>query len=118
MNKRLILIIVIGILAIGNAYFISRNYILSRNLTAVSSEASSFETNKKVLNFSQLFVDLVLNSKSEIDFDTRLRLENAVRDIKDSEILNQWNKFVNSATESQAQEEVKSLLTLLIKKIQ
>jgi hypothetical protein len=44
-------------------------------------------------------------------------LETAVRDLKDEEILNQWQKFVDSKTETEAQKEVKNLLELLINKI-
>jgi hypothetical protein len=46
-----------------------------------------------------------------------LKLEYAVRDLADGEILKQWNEFVNSKTESEAQEQVKNLLELLVNKI-
>ena len=75
------------------------------------------QTNKNVLSFAQLFVDKVLRAQGEIDFDTRLELENSVRNTGDDQIINQWTKFSESQTESDAQEQVKNLLNLLITKI-
>jgi len=117
MNKRLTIIIVIGILLIGNVYFATQTILKSRQLAVVDSQIVTVGTNQKILDFSRMFIDDVLNSTTEVDFDTRLKLENAVRDIKDPEILAQWNKFVSSSNEAQAQTEVKNLLTLLMKKI-
>lgn len=53
----------------------------------------------------------------EIDFDTRLKLETAVGNLNDEEILNQWQKFVDSKIEAEAQEEVKNLLEMLVNKV-
>ncbi|MBU4332178.1 hypothetical protein KKD19_05955 [Patescibacteria group bacterium] len=58
----------------------------------------------------------MLKAETEIDFETRLNLENAVRNLDDEEILSQWNKFVNSGNEIQAQVEVKNLLEALVHK--
>ena len=60
----------------------------------------------------------MLKAEKEIDFETRLKLENAVRNIGDDEILIQWQKFIESKTEAEAQTGVKNLLDLLVDKIQ
>ncbi len=70
-----------------------------------------------VLNFIKFFIEKVLKAENEVDFETRLKLKNAVRNLSDEEILNQWNKFVESKTENEAQEEAKNLLEMLINKI-
>ena len=67
--------------------------------------------------FLNLFIDKVLNAQGEVSFEDRLQLENRVRDLKDPEVLAQWEKFTGSASEEQVQVEVKNLLALLVKKI-
>lgn len=114
---RIILIVVIGILCILTAFFATRCYILGDQLDEVNTIIANQHTNERVLMFTKLFISKVLQSGSEVDFETRLQLENSVREIKDEQILESWNKFVNSKTESEAQGEVKALLDLLIKKI-
>ena len=98
--------------------FISFRYFNTKaELKEVNEELSIKNINIKILDFNKLFIDNVLQNDNEVDFETRLNLENAVRDLKDNEILMQWNKFINSKTENQAQEEVKNLLEILINKI-
>ena len=75
------------------------------------------QINEKTLNFTRIFVVKILKAEKEVDFETRLMLENSVRDLENSEILAQWQKFTNSKTESEAQEEVKILLEMLVNKI-
>ncbi len=75
------------------------------------------KTNEKVLEFAKLFIEKVLKAKTEVDFETRLKLENAVRNLDDEEILVQWQKFTESKIEAEAQEEVKNLLEMLVNKI-
>lgn len=118
MTKRLWIMTAAGVLLISNAYFGVRYGILSRDLAVAEAEISGFRTNEKVLNFTRMFIDKVLKADGEVDFDTRLGLENAVREIKDDEILAQWDKFVKSKTEMEAQNEVKDLLDLLVSRIQ
>jgi hypothetical protein len=116
-NTRIILLIALGVLVIGNVYFFIQSKTLSKQLTTANEQITAVDIDQKVVNFSRMFIDGVLNSNKEVDFNERLKLENAVRDIKDEEILGQWNKFVNATTEVQAQVEVKNLLSLLMKKI-
>lgn len=73
--------------------------------------------NEKIVQFLKLFVGKVLQSDQEVDFETRLLLENAVRDLKDEGVLMQWQKFTQSQTEPEAQKEVKNLIELLVNKI-
>ena len=52
-----------------------------------------------------------------MDFETRLSLENAVRDLKDKEVMEEWQNFTGSKTEAEAQNSVKKLLGILINKV-
>lgn len=115
-KQRLILIIVIGALTISAVYFGMKTYSLSKESAISRADAASVHKNEKVINFTQLFIEKVLNADKEVDFETRLSLENAVRDLKDGEALSGWQKFTASKTEAEAQAEVKELLRLLIGK--
>jgi hypothetical protein len=74
--------------------------------------------NERIINFLKLFITKVLKAEGEVDFETRLKLENAVREIQDKEILDQWTKFTESKTEEEAQRNVKDLLEILVNKLQ
>ena len=74
--------------------------------------------NSKILDFMRGFIEKVLQADKEVDFETRLALENQVRELNNQKILDQWNKFTKSQTETEAQMEVKKLLLLLISETQ
>ncbi len=116
-TSKLVTILIIVVLSLGNVFFIVQYTNSQRELTKVNAQLQGQKGNKDVLEFAKLFVSTVLNAEKEIDFETRLSLENAVRNLKDAEILAQWQNFVNSATEAQAQREVKRLLQLLLNKM-
>ena len=70
----------------------------------------------KIVSFTNLFIEEVLTSNQEVDFDTRLTLETMVRDLNDEEIFSQWQKFTQTASGVDASTEAKKLLNLLAKK--
>ena len=109
-----LLIAIIVLLLAGNVYFGYQSASLKKQLTVTTQ---SQELNTKVVNFTNLFIAKVLQVKDPVSFETRLQLENNIRDIKDDELLNQWNKFVASKSEVEAQTETKNLLQLLVSKI-
>jgi len=74
------------------------------------------QVNKKFLDFRNMFEEKVLLSDKEIDFDTRLTLETAVRGLNNPAIFAQWQKFTNSQTKDDATTQAKALLELLINK--
>lgn len=115
-KQRLFLIVLIGALLIGNVYFILKEYYLSKELAISQADVASVHKNEKVIHFTQLFVGKVLNADKEVDFETRLQLENLVRDLKDSNILAGWQKFTESKTDTEAAQNVKDLLKILIMK--
>lgn len=56
-------------------------------------------------------------TEKEVDFETRLQLETAVREIGDADILAQWTRFTASKAEKDAQDAMKELLSLLLAKL-
>lgn len=71
--------------------------------------------NQPVQLFTKNFIAKVL--KGEVDFETRLKLENEVRELNDKDILITWQKFTAAKSEIEAQMAVKNLLALLSDKL-
>lgn len=90
---------------------------LGYQLSTVLETYNLQQTNTKVLAFTNMFVEDVLMASKEIDFDTRLSLETAVRALNDQQIFDQWQRFTKSQTKEDSSTEAKLLLDLLIKKI-
>ena len=118
MNKNRISVIFIIILLAGNVFFAFEYLTVYGELQTIKSAEVKVELNQKVLDFASLFIKKVLQAETEVDFETRLSLENAVRDLKDEEIMSEWQNFTASKTELEAQNSVKKLLGTLVEKIQ
>ena len=112
-----ILILIILILIGTNVYTIYRYYDVFRSLGLARQLLSTRALNSSVLNFTKLLIDKVLGAQKEISFEDRLRLENAVRSLNDPVILEQWNVFVQSKTQDEAQSSLRKLLVALVSKI-
>ena len=117
-KKRILIIIVIGVLVIGNVFLGMNYYFTLKDLQTVKLTESKVELNQKVLSFTSLFIKKVLQANTEVDFNTRLSLENSVRDLNDPAVMTEWQNFTDSKTEADAQNSVKKLLGILIDKIQ
>ena len=117
-TQRILLIIIVLVLLVSNIFWGLKYSDLQKELERTKSALGAQKLSENVLNFTNLFINKVLKEEEEISFEERLKLENAVRELNDKDIINQWEKFVNSETESEAQKEVKNLLELLILKIQ
>lgn len=118
-NQKIILITIIIslVLLAGNIFFAIGYYNIQKELQETKQALKTQQLNERVLNFTRLFITKLLKAEGEIDFETRLKLENGVRALEDEEILAQWQKFVESKTEDEAQENVKNLLEMLVNKI-
>ena len=116
-KEKKILSVFIILLLIANAFFVFKYISLQKSLQTTKAELAKYVFDDKILNFTQLFIEKVLRAKQEVSFEERLQLERRVRDLGDNAVLGQWNKFVNSKTEAEAQEEVKNLLGLLVQKV-
>ena len=102
----------------GMIYFGVASYRLQRKVDLLESQPRlSVDANKSFV-FMRDFISNVVGSSSEVDFESRLRLENEVRALNDSEILSQWKAFVASKNEREAQAHVLDILKRLIVLIQ
>lgn len=117
-KKRVFIIIIIGALVIGDVFFALNYFSAYKELRDLKSTQAKVELNTKVLNFTSMFIKKVLQADTEVGFETRLSLENAVRDLKDEEIMTEWQNFIGSKTEENAQNSVRKLLEILVAKIQ
>lgn len=117
-NKKGIIEILILILLLGNTFFAYSYFNSYKQLQAIKNTETKAEVNQKVVDFSLMFIKKVLQAEKEVDFETRLSLENAVRDLKDEQIMSEWQNFIASKTEQDAQNSVKKLLEILVRKIQ
>lgn len=119
MNKNLvgILILIILILIATNLYMVYLNFDYQKKLQVAEDIVTKKQVNDDVINFMRSVIEKVLQAKQEVSFDDRLKLENSVRNLNDPEILNQWNNFVNSKTQDEAQNGLRDLLSIIARKI-
>lgn len=110
-----ILVIIVLVSMIGTVAFAYYN--LSLEVDKLKEEINVQEDISKTIFFAKLFIDKVLLNNETVSFEDRLRLENAVRDLSDMKILNQWQKFVDSDSDDVAQKEAGGLFNMLLDKI-
>ena len=115
-KQKIILTIIILILVAANVFFGISYFFAQKQLQTIDKQLKTQQSSIKIVNFTKLFIEKVLKAEKEVSFEDRLKLENAVRDLNDNEVLRQWEKFIASKTEAEAQQEVKNLLELLVKK--
>lgn len=113
--NRILLIAVValllGVIGLGSAYVKANNQVKEFKAGVLTSQQD------KIVSFGNEFVEKVLKANSAVNFDDRLKLENDVRALNDKDILDSWQKFTSSNTETDAQSQVKSLLDLLFQKL-
>ncbi|MEK7193376.1 MAG: hypothetical protein AAB652_01145 [Patescibacteria group bacterium] len=106
------------ILLLAALYFAMQYKTAESDLRTLQANFEAQKTNENVIIFLRAFIEKVLKAEKEVDFETRLNLENQVRALKDPTILAQWERFTGSKTEAEAQSNVKELLELLASKIE
>jgi hypothetical protein len=116
-KTRIVSNILMLILVAGNIFF-SIQY--TENLKQQQNQKEeSIGTNIQVSRFLKLFVDVVLNTEvgKTISYDNRVKLENDIREIKDVDIIKQWDTFVASVDAKTAQKNAATLMKLLTNKL-
>lgn len=108
----IVILLVIGITALGTAYFIQE-----RKITVLEDTVGLCNNYGKIVNFEKLFIEKVLASNGAVSYEDRLKLETAVVDTKDEDIIAQWQKFLASTNEQEAQQGVVGLLKLFSAKL-
>jgi hypothetical protein len=117
LNKNHFVSFIVVILLISNIFFGVQYFLAQNKIHLLEKQVKLQQINAKILSFEKLFIDNVLKANTEVSFDQRLKLENAVRDLNDPDVLAEWEKFTSSTSEAGAQQEVKNLLSLLTSKI-
>lgn len=113
----LITTLIVAVLIFTNLFTAYKYYVNRLSLMQMQKAFELQRTNAKVVAFTNMLVRDVLQADDEIGFDTRLQLENAVRNLNDKQVLDQWNLFVNSKEPAETQTIFKNLLALLVGKI-
>jgi len=116
-KTKLFIIIVVIIFIAGSIYLATMCFLSGTELARIRQQLKAQETNEKVLLFAQLFVDKILLSDGTVNFEDRLKLENAVRDINDKEIFSEWEKFTKSQNDRESQSAVGNLFKFLLSEI-
>ena len=110
----IVLIIICVILLASNIYF-GMQYL---SINGKFSQLSATKTkNAKIISFENLFIGKVLKTQGAVSYQDRLNLQSAVVDINDNTILADWNTFLASSTETDAQQSVLILLQDFTNKI-
>ena len=104
------------LLVAGNIFF-------SIQYTENLKQQNAAETDNAVVRIQaskllKLFVDVVLNTENkQITYEDRVALENDVRQMKDVEVIKQWDAFVASKDPKTAQQKAITFMKLLTNKL-
>ncbi len=116
-KKKLISALIALILALAVIFLGSEYFLQAQKIQKLQKELNVGQTNAKIVNFLDAFIEKVLKAESEVSFEDRLKLENAVRNLNDKELLTLWEKFTQATTAEQIQQTCKDLLEALVNKI-
>ena len=103
----IVLAIICVILLVSNIYFGMEYFSVNGKLSKVSAVQAQ---NSKIVSLQNLFIDKVLKAKGAVAYQDRLNLQSAVVSLNDNLILGDWNTFLASTTQDQAQQSVLNLL--------
>jgi len=110
------IVFILAALIFSNIFW-SLEYVTQRKrIENLDNKISAIKQSKNILIFQKIFVEKVLKANGEVDFDTRVELQNAVNAIADEDITAIWNSLLSSKDEEEGQEKVKALLSLLAEK--
>jgi hypothetical protein len=115
MNKFKIFVVVLFILLIASNIFFAVKYFI--NTKEIKQIEQKQQINSGVLSFTKLFVDKILMGNKEVSFEDRLQLENSIRDLKDKEVFDSWDKFTKAKEQTDIQHNFYDLFSLLLMKI-
>ena len=117
-KTRLLSNLLMIILLAGNVYFSIQYTSNIRLQDAKSLEDSNKITSRlEIAKFLREFIDTVLNTKGTISFDDRVKLENDIRQIHDTDLTKLWDSFVGSKDSKTAQDGAVKLMSALANKM-
>ena len=110
--------LIIIILLLSNLFLGVKYFNANKELKGTISVTTVQEERTKFTEFNRTFISEVLQAKSEVNYDTRLKLDEMIKDINDQELTAQWQKFTDSKTEEEAQDETVKLLGFLAERME
>ena len=116
-KKNIALAVIISLLIFSNIFLSVKYFLQAKEIVSLKREIKDQQTNEKIAAFFSLFIQKVLKTDKEVSFEDRLQLENSIRSIDDSELLQKWEKFTGGTNETEIQSGVKDLLEILARKI-
>lgn len=115
--QKKVLVVILVLLLAANIVLLG-NWYQARSETREGAMCQARMTaNTKILTFLRFFVEKVIRADGEVSFNDRLILENLVQGLNNGAISAEWQKFVDSKTNTEAQRNLKSLLDVLIKEV-
>lgn len=115
-RTRLVSNILMIVLLAGNIFF-SIQYTENIKEKQLAQESDTSTMRIQASRLLKSFIDVVLNTEGQaISYDDRILLENEVRQMKDADILKNWNIFVNSSDAKIAQQNAVNFMKLLANK--
>jgi len=118
MKQKQIYLIIVIILLFSNIFLGIKYFNASKELEETKNTVTLQKERTKFIEFNRIFISEVLQAKSEVNYDTRLKLDRMVKDINDQELTAQWRVFTDSQTEEEAQDETVKLLGLLAERVE
>ena len=117
-KSRIISNILMLVLVAGNIFFsIQYTEGIKQQADQAASVVDNSASRMQAARFMKEFVDIVLNTTGQISLDDRVKLENDVRQIGDSNITKQWTAFVNSKDGKTAQAGAVKLMSMVTNKM-
>ena len=116
-KKKIVTTVAILVLALSVIFLSAECIFQALEIHKLKKELSAQQTNVKIVGFLDTFIKKVLQAQGEVSFEDRLKLETAIRDLNDKEVLDSWEKFTQAQTTEQVQQTCKDLLELLVTKI-
>lgn len=114
-RTRLLANILMLILLAGNLYFTT---IYVHNLTSPPSVVvDNTGTRIQLARFLREYITIVLNTKTAVSNEDRVKLENDVLQLKDADIIKEWRLFVDSKDPMAAQQNAIDLMSLVTTKM-
>ena len=114
-QKQIYLIIII--LLSANLFLGVKYFNTNQELKETKAITAAQEEKTKFTEFNKTFINEVLQTKTEVNYDTRLKLDEMIKDINDQELTAQWQRFTDSKTEQEAQDETVKLLGLVAERM-
>ena len=85
----------------------------NREVSNLKGNLEAIEENRNILSFQKLFITKVLKASSDVDYDTRQELNQAVLLTNDEKVVSAWNDFLSAKTEAEAKGKVLDLFYIM-----